>query len=139
MEESNAEQINKEDARINERVTWGISINGGLLALLGVAYTPPKDVYTLHCGQLIISMGLALLAAGHTRLLPNHSRRWRCEKANLRHQKKSMIRNGRQKSRMKLDYRAHSVAESAMPTKEARWQSLYGGENICSSSLVRFG
>jgi len=58
-----AEQINKEDARINERVTWGISINGGLLALLGVAYTPLKDIYTLHCGQLIISMGLALLAA----------------------------------------------------------------------------
>jgi hypothetical protein len=58
-----AEQINKEDARINERVTWGISINGGLLALLGVAYTPLKDIYTLHCGRLIISMGLALLAA----------------------------------------------------------------------------
>src|SRR6516225_7501387 len=31
-----SEQITKEDARINERMTWGLSINGALLALFGV-------------------------------------------------------------------------------------------------------
>ncbi len=60
-----AEQIIKEDARINERMTWGISINGGLLALLGVGYTLLKDIFTHASGCVIIStsVGLAFLAA----------------------------------------------------------------------------
>jgi hypothetical protein len=56
-----AEQIIKEDARINERITWGISINGGLLALLGVSYAPLKDIFALASGPA--SLALAFLAA----------------------------------------------------------------------------
>jgi hypothetical protein len=38
-----SEQIAKEDARINERMTWGLSINGALLALFGVVGGLLKD------------------------------------------------------------------------------------------------
>lgn len=38
-----SEQITKEDARIHERMTWGLSINGALLALFGVVGGLLKD------------------------------------------------------------------------------------------------
>jgi hypothetical protein len=34
-----AEQLTKEDGLVNQRLTWGASINGALLALLGVVFT----------------------------------------------------------------------------------------------------
>jgi len=38
-----AEQIKKEDELVNQRLTWGASINGALLALLGVGGGLFKD------------------------------------------------------------------------------------------------
>jgi hypothetical protein len=38
-----AEQIIKEDARIHERMTWGVSVNGALFALLGAGAALFKD------------------------------------------------------------------------------------------------
>jgi hypothetical protein len=46
-----AEQISKEDTRVHERMTWGISINGGLLALLGVGYPLLKDIFSHAAGS----------------------------------------------------------------------------------------
>lgn len=39
-----SEQIEREDARLNERMTWGLSINGALLAFFGVLGGMYKDV-----------------------------------------------------------------------------------------------
>jgi len=38
-----AEQITKEDGLVNQRLTWGASINGALLTLLGVGGGLFKD------------------------------------------------------------------------------------------------
>ncbi len=59
-----AEQISKEDALINQRMTWGISINAGLLVLLGFGYGLLKDIFTQASARMIASLALAILAAG---------------------------------------------------------------------------
>src|SRR2546423_148826 len=38
-----SEQFIKEDARVHERMTWGVSINGALFALLGAGYGLLKE------------------------------------------------------------------------------------------------
>jgi hypothetical protein len=60
-----AEQIEKEDGLVNQRLTWGASINGALLALLGVLF---KDLL-LHSSILVgvfgcvIAVFLSIIAA----------------------------------------------------------------------------
>jgi hypothetical protein len=57
-----ADQIIKEDSLTNHRVTWGIAINGGLIALLGAFYQAFKDLP--HFGVFVVTLLLATAAAG---------------------------------------------------------------------------
>jgi hypothetical protein len=59
-----AEQIIQKDALINERMTWGISINAGLPVLLGFGCGLLKDIFTQASSRVIDSLGLAILSAG---------------------------------------------------------------------------
>ena len=56
-----AEQIIKEDARVHERMTWGVSVNGALLALLGAGAALAKDVLP-HASLPITLFGWVLVA-----------------------------------------------------------------------------
>jgi hypothetical protein len=59
-----AEQIIKEDALVNQRMTWGMSINGALLALLGVGAGLFKDVlpHISTFAILVLCVAAALLS-----------------------------------------------------------------------------
>ena len=56
-----AEQIIKEDVRVNERMTWGMSINGALLALLGVGSGLFKDI--LPHASISVTLFVCVIAA----------------------------------------------------------------------------
>jgi len=56
-----AEQIKKEDELINQRLTWGASINGALLALLGVGGGLFKDFFQHSQIFVIIFCLIAIL------------------------------------------------------------------------------
>jgi hypothetical protein len=64
-----AEQISKEDGLIHDRMTWGISINGGLLALLGVGLTLSKDIFTRASTDVIALASVGALLAAITSIL----------------------------------------------------------------------
>jgi protein-S-isoprenylcysteine O-methyltransferase Ste14 len=56
-----AEQIKKEDDLVNQRLTWGATINGALLALLGVGGGLFKDSLQHSLIFVIIFCGIAIL------------------------------------------------------------------------------
>ena len=62
-----AEQITKEDGLVNQRLTWGASINGALLTLLGVGGGLLKDSLRASIGVTIfacvIAVFLSIIAA----------------------------------------------------------------------------
>ena len=51
-----AEQVEKEDGLVNQRLTWGASINGALFALLAVLF---KD-FLLHDSILVAIFGCVI-------------------------------------------------------------------------------
>ena len=68
-----AEQITKEDELVNQRLTWGASINGALLALLGVGGGLFKDslqhspiFVTIFCGIAILLSIIGMLVCWET-------------------------------------------------------------------------
>jgi hypothetical protein len=56
------DQIIKEDNLINQRVTWGVAINGALLTLIALMLTSTKDIPKIIPIAGFISAALALLA-----------------------------------------------------------------------------
>jgi hypothetical protein len=67
-----AEQVTKEDGLVNQRLTWGASINAALLALLGVVFTllgavfkeslPNASIYVTTILVCLIAIFLSIIA-----------------------------------------------------------------------------